>query len=52
MLIEQTHFPQSGPNLGKMALITSVVIIIGWIAYNVFKPSKVKIEPQPLDKTE
>ena len=34
---------QSGQNLDKIALIISVVIIIGWIAYDVFKTKKVKI---------
>lgn len=54
MLIEQIHYPQSGPNWGKIALITAGVIIVGFMAYNAFKPIKVKIElePKPDDKTE
>lgn len=54
MLIQQTHFPQVGPNWGKIALIAAGAIIVGCIAYNAFKPVKVRIEPKPKpgDKTE
>jgi len=52
MLLEQTHFPINGPNWGKIALITTGVIIVGYIAYNAFKPLKVKIEPKLKDKTD
>jgi hypothetical protein len=54
MLIEQIHFPQSGPNWGKIALISLVVIGLGVVVYQITKPVKLKIKPKtdPGDKTE
>ena len=43
MLIQQTHFPQSGPNWGKMTLIAAGITIIGIILYNAVKPENEKI---------
>lgn len=47
MIFKQIHSFPTGPNWGKIALITVVAIIAGYIAYNTVKLGKVKIEPQP-----
>lgn len=54
MIFKQIHSFPTGPNWGKIALITVVVLIAGCIAYNAVKLVKVKIEPKlnPGDKTE
>lgn len=44
MLIEQIHFPQSGPNWGKIALITLTVIATGIIIYKLTVPDKNKLK--------
>ncbi|MDO9000232.1 MAG: hypothetical protein Q7W45_10745 [Bacteroidota bacterium] len=49
MLIEQIHFPQNGPNWGKIALVSLSLIAAGVIIYQITKSIKPKIEPQ---KTE
>jgi hypothetical protein len=41
MLIEQTHFPLSGPNWSKIILISLTCIAIGVIAYKVIAPAKI-----------
>ncbi len=46
MLIQQIHFPQSGPNWGKIALISLVVITTGIIIYKLTTPVKDKIKPK------
>ena len=43
MIFKQTHSLPISPNLEKIALITVGAIIIGVIAYDLYKPSKVKI---------
>lgn len=50
MLIQQIHFPQSGPNWGKIALVSLGIIITGVITYQVYKSIKLKIEP--IDKLD
>ncbi|MFN7912761.1 MAG: hypothetical protein ACK5QC_13135 [Bacteroidota bacterium] len=54
MLIQQTHFPQSGQNWGKVLLIGAGILTAGYIAYHLFKPVKLKIEPKTkaADRTE
>ncbi len=54
MLIQQTHYPQSGPNWGKIISISASLIVCGIMAYQVFKPITAKIsnKSKPQDKTE
>ncbi|MFO0355954.1 MAG: hypothetical protein ACK50A_03295 [Sphingobacteriaceae bacterium] len=56
MIFKQIHSLPTGPNWGKIALTTVGIIAVGFIAYQVFKPFKIKIEPRskpkPGDKTE
>lgn len=51
MLIEQTHFPISGPNWSRIIIISVVLIGVGVIAYKVFVPQKTetKIKPEKND---
>ena len=54
MIFKQTHSLPISPNWEKIALITLGVIIIGFIAYDLYKPTKVKIitKSNTEDKTE
>ena len=52
MLLEQTHFPlgkNDGPGLGTMIVVAILLVGVGVVAYNAFKPEV--IMPQP-KKTE
>lgn len=46
MLIEQTHFPLSGPNWGNIAIGAIVLLSIGAIVYVKFKPAKIVTKPR------
>lgn len=50
MLIQQTHFPQSGPNWGKIVLLSLVAIGLGIAVYQITKPVKFKTQPNPKQK--
>ena len=52
MLIEQIHFPQSGPNWGKIALGTFVILSIAVVAYVVVKKPTYTPKPKQKDGTE
>jgi hypothetical protein len=54
MIFKQTHSLPTSPNWEKIALITAGIIIIGFIAHDLYKPTKVKIitKSNTEDKTE
>ena len=51
MLIQQTHFPQSGPNWGNIVLISLAVIATGIIIYKIAAPVKDKVKLETGNKT-
>jgi hypothetical protein len=50
MIFKQIHSLPTGQNWEKIAMISLGVIIIGCVAYNLYKPTIVKIEPVSGDK--
>ena len=46
MLIEQTHFPQKGPNWGGIILVTIAVVALGVMAYKTSAPSNLKFNKE------
>jgi hypothetical protein len=54
MLFKQIHSLPSGPNWGKIGLVTAAIIAIGLIAYEIRKPGKnnTALIPKIGDKSE
>lgn len=54
MIFKQTHSLPTSPNWEKIALITGGLIIVSFIAYDLYKHTKVKIitKSNTEDKTE
>ncbi len=54
MIFKQIHSLPTGPNWGKIALITVGVAVAAYLAYSAVKHVKLKIapKPSPKDKTE
>jgi hypothetical protein len=52
MLIEQIHFPQNGPSLGKIALISLVAIGTVIIVCKIAKSYKLNVKPISPKKDE
>ena len=52
MIFKQIHSLPTNQNWEKIALMTVGVVIISCIAYNLCKPIKVKIEPNPEEKAQ
>jgi hypothetical protein len=46
MLIQQTHFPNKGPNWGGIILVTLAVVALGVMAYNTSTPSNFKFNKE------